>query len=275
MKNIKAFKEHYGSRYEIFINMDLFFTRELSDEELKPYIYSKIDTIIIIELNQYAYIYNLKKLDKITSLELYNIHNKEIFGELHKLKNLKRLRCIVNLENTPELVTENIVKCQNICDLIININDIYTFPSEFIQFSKMKKLQDLTIYHNNDDFKFNDIPNEIIKNKSLFRFYIRTDIKFLVWKNMVFIIDYDYTDIDFGLIPPEVNHMRYNKSIITYEMCKLPKNIEILNLDTLIIHKISNFSPTLKEINAKGVYYLNVINTPKIPYGCTINTINK
>ncbi len=259
---VVAYSYRDGEYVRLDLDMKLFFSRELTNYEINPYI-ENISHLVGFILKTDAYLYNLHKLTNLMDISLQT-ENIEIYKELYKLKSLRVLSAVIMKHFPIDFVIDNITKCKNIQSLTL-IVDIDYFPTKI---TRLKRLSELTLNSNN--IKLNDIPNKLIKkNRFLSSLNVDTYIEFLTHKNMIFIINPKYFNC--RTIPKHIRIIKFNNEHKMNKMTNLPKNIKVIYTEKIIIHKkIWNLSPTLKKIHTLSINYFNQIKSNKLPYGCVI-----
>ncbi len=259
--------DYYNNDMRILpLDMKRFFSHELSDDEIKPYI-NDISYLKIFNLEATSYISNLYKLDNLKELMISKTGNMDIYEQLPKLKSLKILYITEINNKMSKYIIKNIKKCKNI-EYLRLVLDIDYFPCSMM---KLKKLNEFSLNSSIIDHVFNDIPNKIIKkNKLLTSFNINTDIEFLIHKNKIFIINPAF--FDYKTIPKNIRFIQLNNEYEMNKLKNLPKYIKQIYVRRIIIHKrIWNLPPSLDKIETECMYYLSRIKLHKLPYGCLIN----
>jgi hypothetical protein len=268
-----------GGVKEEHFDLKKLFIKEISKKEIMAK-YKNITYMIIYDLSDLAYIYNLRKLPNLECLSIGNISNILFYEELC---NLKKLIDIDMCNNFPETMNSNIYinglsKCENLRHLLLKTNLKY-FP---VELTRLRNLETLYYSSYDDKIKIKKISQKIFNMKNLESFTLRTNIKYIINKNKMLIFDFT----DNVKIPKKIKHLK----IFHYEdqyINNLPKNIETLILAQVNKLPINNLPINLKKITIlykEVCNYNNLTNEIciknitehdlKIPYGCEILIIS-
>lgn len=264
----------YNSNYDVNVN-DLFMGEINKKEIIKKY--GNIIHITIDELCDSAYIYNLRKLPKLSSLNIGNVTNVLFFDELHYLKKLEYLDMCNGFPATmdKEIYMHGLSQCENLRDLLLCTHLNY-FPSEL---TKLRKLESLYFgFPEINGKNLKKISSKLCKLNNLITLTLHTKRKYVIHKNKMLILNYCKNIT----IPKNITYLK----IINYEdeyINNLPDNIKTLNLSFVNKLPINNLPHNLKKliICYGKIEYWNAdtednetknitINDIKLPYGCEL-----
>lgn len=260
------------SNYDV--NVDDLFIGEINKKEIIKK-YGNIVHITIDELHDSAYIYNLRKLPKLNSLNIGNVTNILFFDEL---RHLKKLDCLDMCNGFPatmdkEIYMHGLSQCENLRDLLLGTYLNY-FPQEL---TKLKKLESL--YFGSPDIhqkNLKKISSKLCKLDNLISLTLHTKQKYIIRKNKMLILNFCKNIT----IPKNITYLK----IINYKdeyINNLPNNINTLNLSFVNKFPINYLPHNLKKLiicYGKIEYWNNdtndhetkniTINDVKLPHGC-------
>lgn len=271
---VGKFRAMQKDSYEpLDIDLNIFFTRELNNEEMK--IYDKIYEFKIVNLKKSSYVYNLRKLPELRILRLIDIENPSLFSELPYLKKLFFLDSYnLNLNHMkPEIYIKTISQCTELKHLEIKL-DVDYFPKDFLQ---LENITSFVFYSTLPNTKIN-IPIEMCNLKQLNYLEFLTDQKFIINEDKMIILNFENS-----VIVPE--YIKYLKifSIKDGDINNLPTNIEFLEIRQLNKLPLNNLPSGLKkltiyideveyfDINTDD-YVIKIITEDdiKLPFGCEL-----
>lgn len=273
--------EVFDEIQELTIDLNDFFTKEINKKEIIKK-YANICHITIYSLNDSAYIYNLRKLPKLNSLNIGNVDNVLFFDELCNLKKLELLDMCNGFSPTlnNKIYMSGLSQCKSLRDLLLGTSLRY-FPSELTRLKNLKSLY--------FGFQGSGVPG--MKNITLKKISpklcnlnklncltLYAKKKYVIHKKKMLINDFCKKI----KIPKKIKHLH----IIGYKdeyINNLPNNIETLIISNVNNLPINNLPMNLKKIvifnkqieyldNATGEYVTQdiTVNDIKIPYGCEL-----
>ena len=130
----------FDEKTDLNINLNDFFTKEINKKKIIKN-YGKICHISIHSLHDSAYIYNLRKLPNLNSLNIGNVDNVLFFDELCNIKKLEFLDMCNGFspELGKEIYISGLSQCKNLSDLLLGTSLRY-FPSELTRLKNLKSL---------------------------------------------------------------------------------------------------------------------------------------
>jgi len=244
------------------------FEKECNKKEINN-LYINVNYLFITELEDNAYIYNLRKLPDLIFLNIDNIKNILFYEELKNLKKLKEIT-INNFQNiNNENYFNEISKCVNLETLFIDTNLNY-FPKSL---TNLVNVNDLFYSPNNlQIIKIKKVPPQILKMNKLYILSLNVKKKYIIRKNKMLIFNYDKPI----KIPKYIRYlkiMNYDEKYIN----NLPLNIKILVLTSIKkipifnlpfeLEKLYILYKLIDEINGEIEITHNDI---KVPLGCKV-----